>query len=410
MLAPLSWQLLFLVFAVLALCAEDYYKLLEIKKDATDRELKKAYRMLSKKYHPDKNQGDQTAHDKFVAIAEAYDILSDEETRRIYDQYGHDGVKQHKAGGGPGRGHDPFDLFSRFFGGSGHFGHGQREQRGPDKTATIQLPLRDFYNGVERDFSIEKQVVCSACEGSGSEDGQRDQCTTCQGHGVVIQKHQIAPGFIQQMQMQCPKCKGKGHTVRHVCPVCQGNRVTREKEEYKLVVERGLPRGMRITYENEADESPDWQAGDLVLEVHEAPPEIATKGESDKTKTADGTFFRRKGRDLFWREVLSLREAWMGDWTRNITHLDGHIVSLKRERGHVVQPGQVEVLDGEGMPVWYEDKATDEFGRLFVEYFVVLPDQMEGGMEKDFWALWEKWRLKQGVHLDKEAGRVKDEL
>jgi DnaJ-related protein SCJ1 len=356
------------------------------------------------------NRGDQTAHDKFVAVAEAYEVLINEDTRRIYDQYGHEGVKQHKQGGGPRQHHDPFDLFSRFFGGSGHFGHQQREQRGPEKTASISLPLRDFYNGVEKDFSIEKQVVCSACEGSGSEDGKMDTCGQCQGHGVVIQKHQIAPGFIQQMQMQCNKCGGKGRIIKHACKVCHGQRVMREQEQHKLVVERGLPRGMRVTYENEADESPDWQAGDLVIEVHEAQPEIAPEGDDNPLHHTDGTFFRRKGRDLYWREVLSLREAWLGDWQRNITHLDGRTLTLKRARGHVVQPGAVEKIEGEGMPVWYPDKATDEFGNLFVEYIVVLPDQMENGMEKEFWALWEKWRLKKSVHLGKDSGRVKDEL
>lgn len=254
-------------------------------------------------------------------------------------------------------------------------------------------------------------MVCSACEGSGSADGKLDTCNTCQGHGIVIQKHQIAPGFIQQMQMQCSACKGKGRIIRHACPVCNGNRVVRETEQYKLIVERGLPRGMHVTYENEADESPDWQAGDLVIEVKEASPQLAAANEEDPLTKTDGTFFRRKGKDLFWREVLSLREAWMGDWTRNITHLDGHVVSLRRERGQVIQPGAVEIVEREGMPVWYEDKAApDEFGNLIVEYTVILPDQMESGMEKEFWAIWEKWRLKKAVHLGKDSGRVKDEL
>jgi DnaJ-related protein SCJ1 len=338
-------------------------------------------------------------------------VLSDEETRRVYDQYGHDGVKQHKQGGGQ-RGHDPFDLFSRFFGGSGHFGgHQQREQRGPDKTASIALPLRDFYNGVERDFSIEKQMVCSACEGSGSADGVVDRCGACGGNGVVIQKHQLAPGIFQQVQTVCGACRGKGKTIRRPCSVCQGNRVVREQESYKLVVERGLPRGMRVTFETEADESPDWVAGDLVVEVHEAAPKLADPSDAEHLHKTDGTFFRRKGADLFWREVLSLREAWMGDWSRNVTHLDGHVVRLGRKRGEVVQPGTIEIVPKEGMPLWYEDKAAiDEFGSLHVEYYVVMPDEMESGMEKEFWALWEKYRRKNGVHLGKDSGRDKDEL
>lgn len=135
-------------------------------------------------------------------------------------------------------------------------------------------------------------------------------------------------------------------------------------------------------------------------------------GESDE-ELVDGTFFRRKGKELFWKEVLSLREAWMGGWTRNLTHLDGHVVQLSRNRGETVQPNSMEVIAGEGMPLTNEesDHSNEQFGALYVEYLVVLPDEMEKSMEKDFWALWEKWRKKKGVDLGKDSGRpVRDEL
>ncbi|CAI6335148.1 unnamed protein product [Periconia digitata] len=389
--------------------AEDFYKLLGIKKDASEREIKKAYRTLSKKYHPDKNPGNKEAEEKFVQVAEAYEILSEEETRKIYDQYGHEGIEQHKRGGGPRQQHDPFDLFSRFFGGSGHFGHHGGERKGPDMEVRVAVPLRDFYNSRKTTFTVEKQAVCSACEGSGSEDGHVDQCDVCGGHGRIIRKQQLAPGMFQQIQMQCDKCGGRGKTIKHVCPVCQGNRVVREPETHELEIEKGMPRGVRVTYENEADESPDWVAGDLIVHLQETEPAL---GQQDHERT-DGTFFRRRGNDLLWREVLSLREAWMGDWTRNITHLDGHIVQLSRKRGEVVQPQTVEVVPDEGMPIWHqhlENNAGEVFGSLHVEYVVVLPDQMEKGMEKDFWATWEKWRKKNGKNLDAEWERPKEPI
>jgi DnaJ-related protein SCJ1 len=279
-------------------------------------------------------------------------------------------------------------------------------RRGPDKQAAIKLPLRDFYNGVEREFTIEKQAVCSACEGSGSKDGVVETCKECGGHGVRIQRHNIAPGIFQQVQVQCSACSGKGKTVKSPCPICAGQRVVRESEKHTLVVEKGTPRDARITFENEADESPDWEAGDLVIEVGEADPALG-EGAEDPLEQTDGTFFRRRGRDLFWREVLSLREAWMGDWTRNVTHLDGHAVKLSRKRGEVIQPGLVEVVKNEGMPVWHKEhqEGEPEFGDLLVEYVVVLPDQMDKPMEKEFWAVWEKWRGKKGVNLHKDSGR-----
>lgn len=354
-----------------------------------------------------KTRGNDSAHDKFVAIAEAYDALSTPETRRIYDQYGHEGLQQHKqSGGGHGPAHDPFDLFSRFFGGSGHFGHaGGGQRRGPDMEVRVLLPLRDFYNGRETEFSVEKQQICEECEGSGSADGAVDTCQKCGGRGMVVQKHMLAPGIFQQVQMGCDVCGGRGQTIRTPCKVCGGSKVVRKVETHSLSVEKGVPRGERIVYENEADESPEWVAGDLVVRLDEQTPEL---GSADEERT-DGTFFRRKGKDLFWKEVLSLREAWLGDWTRNLTHLDGHVVRLGRPRGQVVQPNTVEIVKGEGMPVWHGDHQHDpveeETGALYVEYAVVFPDQMDKSMEKDFWALWEKWRKKNGVDLKKDSGR-----
>ncbi len=267
----------------------------------------------------------------------------------------------------------------------------------------VSVPLQDFYTGQEHEFSIEKQQICEECEGSGSADGVVETCSGCGGRGVVVQKHMLAPGIFQQVQMQCDKCSGQGNTIKHVCAVCGGSRVVKKISSHVLHVEKGMPKGARVVYENEADESPDWEAGDLVVFIGEKGAEFEEGGN-------DGGFFRRKGRDLFWKEVLSLREAWMGGWERQLTHLDGHVVRLGRPRGEVVQPGQVEVVAGEGMPVWLAEQeqeraGEEEYGRLLVEYVVVLPDQVEKGMEKEFWALWEKWRKKIGVDLGKDSGR-----
>ncbi|TAQ90967.1 hypothetical protein B7494_g719 [Chlorociboria aeruginascens] len=397
---------LFLLLCVvhLAACAEDFYKLLGIDKGASEKDIKKAYRTLSKKYHPDKNPGSEEAKQKFVEVAEAYEALSVPETRKIYDQYGHEGLKQRQGGSGQQQ-HDPFDLFSRFFGGGGHFGHQHGVRRGPDMEVRVGVPLRDFYNGHSTEFQLEKQQICEECEGTGSADGEVETCATCHGHGVLVRKHQLAPGIFQQVQQTCDACGGQGKTIKHKCKLCGGSRVVRKVSTHSLVIERGAPKGMKIRYENEADQSPDWVAGDLHVTLVEKDPDM----EEDNELRVDGTFFRRKGDDLYWKEVLSLREAWMGSWTRNITHLDGHVVHLSRPRGQSIQPDQVETVLGEGMPKWHEDGDSvyhkTEFGNLMVQYTVVLPDQMEKGMEKDFWALWEKWRKKNGVDLQKDSGR-----
>lgn len=273
----------------------------------------------------------------------------------------------------------------------------------------IKVPLRDFYNGKEHEFNIEKQHICEKCEGTGSADGKVDTCGQCKGHGAVMRKHMLAPGIFQNVQMACDQCGGKGKTIKHPCKECGGARVVRKISSHTLYVEKGSARGSKVVYENEADASPDYVAGDLVVYVEELDPEL---GESDEERV-DGSFFRRKGRDMFWKEVLSLREAWLGDWTRNLTHLDGHVVQLSRKRGETVQPGAVEVVSGEGMPLTNEegDHSNEQFGLLHVEYLVVLPDQMEKIMEKDFQNLWDKWRRQKGVDLGKDIGRpTRDEL
>ena len=409
LLLPLTTIFLLFLLTALNLATEDYYALLGLTKSATDREIKRAYRTLSKKYHPDKNPNNSSAHTKFVEVAEAYEALSDSSSRKIYDQYGHEGYKQHQQGRGAGgqQHHDPFDLFSRFFGGGGHFGQGGGQRRGPDMEVRMQLPLRDYYNGRETEFTVEKQQICEDCEGSGSADGVVETCQKCGGRGAVIQKHMIAPGLFQQVQMQCDACGGRGQSIKHVCPTCSGTRVVRKPVTLTAVIEKGMPKGARLTFENEADESPDHVAGDMVVTLQEAEPRLSVEDEAIRT---DGTFFRRKDNDLWWKEVLSLREAWMGGWKRNLTHLDGHVVRLSRGRGEVVQPGQVDAIRNEGMPIYHgghlhENHEEDEFGKLYVEYVVVLPDQMEKSMEMDFWAMWEKWRVKKGVDLAKDSGR-----
>ncbi|KAF8459350.1 hypothetical protein BGX38DRAFT_1247930 [Terfezia claveryi] len=364
LIPTLLWLLLPLVFA------QDYYKILGVSKSATDRELKTAYRKLSKKWHPDKNPNSEEAHQKFVELAEAYEALSDADSRRIYDQYGGEGLKQHQQRGGANwQHHDPFDMFSRFFGGGGHFQQGQR--RGPNMEVRISVPLRDFYTGKHIEFQVEKQTICEECEGSGSSDGQTHSCERCGGRGVRIVKHMLAPGIFQQVQSVCDVCGGKGQTIAHPCSVCQGHKVIRGHATHTVTVEKGAPRGARVAFENEADEHPDYVAGDLIVTLDEKAPDIDSHGDDEDP--TDGSLVSTRG--------------VVGGWVRNITHLDGHVVRLGRDKGKMVQPGHVDVIEGEGMPI-HEGHG---YGNLLVEYTVILPDLAGEGLLGDLRGVFEKW-------------------
>lgn len=271
----------------------------------------------------------------------------------------------------------------------------------------VEVPLSYFYNGRNTEFKIEKQQICDKCGGSGSSDGQVDTCHACNGHGIQLKKQMLAPGIYQQQQVICDTCRGKGKTIKNKCPICRGNRVVRKETTLSLNVEKGMSSGKVIIFENDADESPDYIAGDLYVKVLEKEPVL----EDDLESRVDGTFFRRRGDDLHWKEILSLREAWLGSWTRNLTHLDEHIVTLSRSRGEVVQPGQVQRIIGQGMPKWHENgdsvyHSTD-YGDLYVEYTVILPDLMEKKLEEDIWSLWENWRKENGIDLEQDSNRPK---
>lgn len=136
----------------------------------------------------------------------------------------------------------------------------------------VAIPLKDFYNGVETEFAIEKTMICEKCEGSGSADGHAETCGGCRGQGVVIQKLQVMPGMFQQVQSQCGQCGGRGKVIKKPCKTCGGQRVVKGKESYTLVVERGMPKGARISYENEGEQSPDHTAGDLIVQLIEKEP------------------------------------------------------------------------------------------------------------------------------------------
>ncbi|KAI0303829.1 hypothetical protein B0F90DRAFT_1626133 [Multifurca ochricompacta] len=348
---PLFVLLLLLACALLA-SAADLYKVLDLDRSASEQDIKKAYKRLSRKYHPDKNH-DPDAESKFVEVAHAYEILTDPAKKQIYDRHGEEGLKAHE--GGQHQYANPFDMFSQFFGGG--FQAHEQVRRGPTSVSEFEVSLADIYTGASIDFIIKKRVLCDHCRGSGAAtDGDIHQCSECGGSGVRVVKQQIFPGMFAQSQVTCNKCGGRGRVIVRQCPACGGHKVLDHAAHFTLEVPRGSPEGHEVVFEGEGDESPDWEPGDVVLRL---------RGRTEKGG------WRRKESSLYWKETMGSTRCALLGFTRNLTHLDGHVISLARKG--VTQPGFVQTIKGEGLPHF---ERPSSYGDLFVEYNVVLPTRL----------------------------------
>ncbi|EPS59846.1 hypothetical protein M569_14958, partial [Genlisea aurea] len=233
-----------------------YYDILGVPKSASPDDLKRAYRKAAIKNHPDKG-GDP---EKFKELSHAYDVLSDPEKREIYNQYGEDALKEGMGGGGGGGMHDPFDIFSSFFGGS-HFGaggssRGRRQRKGDDLVQPLKVSLEDLYTGTSKKLSLSRNVICSKCGGKGSKSGASLKCPGCQGSGMKVSIRQLGPGMLQQMQHPCNECYGTGEAIseRDRCGQCKGKKVVAEKKVMEAHIEKGMQNGQKITFPGESDE------------------------------------------------------------------------------------------------------------------------------------------------------------
>lgn len=326
---------------------EGFYKLLGVEKDADENTIKKAYRKLALKHHPDKG-GDV---EKFKEISYAAEVLSDPEKKQIYDRYGKEGLEE---GGGGGGGGSAEDMFSQFFGGGGRRGP-RGPQKGEDITHPLKVSLEDLYNGKTVKLAINRDKMCSDCNGKGGKDGAEKVCAECKGRGATVQLRQIGPGMVQQIQSACSSCKGAGKTMneKDKCKTCRGKKVNKDRKILEVIVEKGMKNSQKIKFSGEADEAPDTIPGDVVFVLQEK--------EHDR--------FKRKGADLVLTMNLSLSEALCG-FTRTITHMDGRVLRVDSKPGSVVKPDAVKMIQGEGMP--YHGSPFSK-GRLFVHFRVDFP-------------------------------------
>jgi DnaJ-related protein SCJ1 len=351
---------------------EDYYGLLGLTRGASDADIKRAYKKLALKWHPDVYKGaDQDeAKKKFQKLSHAYEILKDKEKRAVYDQYGEEGLKQQAGRGGGGGFTDPFDLFNSFGFGFPGGQRGQRGQRdeertGPPLHVDLEASLEDLYNGRSLTVTQKKQILCHRCRGTGAEDPDDvTKCPVCGGSGVRLITQQLGPGFITQTQTTCDKCGGKGKIVKGTCPVCKGHKVESGEDTITVIVEKGMRDGHEITFQGESHEHPEHLPGDLIFKITTVPH----------------SRFIRKENDLYMNATITLLQALVG-FKKVYKHLDGHSIII--ERSGVTKPGLVMTVPGEGMPM-YED--SDRFGDLHVEFTIKFPttvtDEQKEGFKK----------------------------
>ena len=320
----------------------DYYEVLGVSKSADATEIKKAYRKLALKYHPDKNPGDKEAEEKFKEAAEAYDVLSNEENHRRYDQFGHAGVGG--AGqGGFGGGMSMDDIFSQFgdifgsfggFSGFGGFGGGRsarRVNRGTNLRVKVKMNLQEIATGIEKKIKVKKYVACQHCNGTGAKDGKSySTCSTCKGSGQVTRVQNTILGAMQTTST-CPTCEGEGKIINEKCTFCNGEGVLMSEEVISINIPAGVGEGMQLSLSGKGNAARRGGVnGDLIVLIEEEEhPELV-----------------RDGNDLLYNVFIGYPEAVLGE-TVEIPTIEGK-VKVKIEAG--TQPGKILRLRGKGLP------------------------------------------------------------
>ena len=315
----------------------DYYEVLEVPKDADQDALKKSFRSLARKYHPDKNPDDSEAEQLFKEVQEAYAVLSNPEQRRQYDMFGHDspGGSPFGPGGFQGVNINLDDLFSGGFESifSGMFGGGRtsRGRRGNDVLLRHSISLENVYDEAEIEISAKLSATCDSCDGTGAktpEDLQR--CSTCDGQGRIMQQARVGP-FVQQMVSDCPDCSGSGNIIRKRCSDCRGTGSTKREQKLRITIPKGAEDGLRLRHRGKGEPIANGQSGDLYIQLDIDPH----------------PWFERDGPDLIMALPLGYPEMMLGTQVE-LPHIDGKSLVIDVPAG--AKPSETLLVHGRGMP------------------------------------------------------------
>ena len=352
--------------------AQDYYEQLGIDKKASAEEIKKAYRKLAMKYHPDQNKDDKAAEAKFKEITQAYDVLKDEQKRAAYDRFGNAAFDGSMGGGGFGAFSDIFeDMFGDMMGGRAGGGR-QANMRGSDIQYTMEITLEDAFKGKEATIKIPVNDTCDKCEGHGTESGKgAESCPTCHGSGRM----RAQQGFFT-IERTCSTCNGTGSVIKDACKKCSGSGRIRKEKTLKVQIPKGIDSGRRIRLAGEGEAGMRGApAGDLYVLVAIKPHK----------------FFKRDGANLYCRVPIPMATAALGGELA-VPSIDGSRNNVKITPG--TQTGQQLRLKGKGMNVM----RSDSFGDLYIEIFVETPVNLNGKQKDLFKKLAEDLNNDKGGH------------
>ena len=353
----------------------DYYEVLEVSKSASVDEIKKAYRKLAIKYHPDRNPGDAEAEAKFKEAAEAYDVLHDPQKRQQYDQFGFDAPGGGFGGGNPFGGAGGFsmdDIFSMFgdvfgghgggFGGFGGCGQQAPKYRGSDLRLKVRLSLQEVATGVTKKFKVRKDVTCEHCHGTGAEGGSgTETCPNCHGSGVEIRTQQSMFGMIQT-ETACHVCGGEGTIIKNKCTHCQGEGVVKGEEVVEINIPAGVAEGMVVNVPGKGNAGKhNGMTGNIQVYIEEEPNET----------------FVRDGQNVIYNLLLDFPTAVLGGQVE-IPTIDGSNVKIKIEPG--TQPGKTLRLRGKGLPA-VQGYGTG-IGDLVVHISIYVPKELTKSEKK----------------------------
>ena len=344
--------------------SKNYYDILGLDKNANEHEIKKAYKKMAVKWHPDKNPDNKDeAENKFKEISEAYHVLSDPEKKDIYDKYGEEGLKNN-----PGFNGEEFtsadDIFKMFFGRNNGFDDNiffeqKRTKKSDPKIVSIPFTLKDAYNGTKKKITLKIKKICGDCNGVGGINPKL--CNGCNGSGIKVMNRQVGPGMIQRIQTVCNVCSGNKKIIEHICKKCNGNKVELEDKQFILVLDIGMENEDKKIYDNSGDHLPGETVGDVIFVMKEEKHNL----------------FKRIGNDLIYNHTITLGDSIIGG-TITFNNINDEKITFKED--NIIKYNSYSIIKNKGMPI---ANSPNNFGDLYVKYDIIYPTKNLSQTDKE---------------------------